>query len=399
MNTKTSALFRKFLFVFLCLNLSSISGFSQEEESKWQLGGYVKYLQIATFAGGDTTGTFPLTNSFFHNRLNLKYYANDSWTIAVEARNRLFWGEQVKLDPSFGDQIDPEIGLLDLSIRWADSKDLLLHTIFDRAYVNYAAEKWELRVGRQRINWGINTFWNPNDLFNALNFLDFDYEERPGSDAIRFQYYTGAVSSMELAWAPDDTLSNSTAAALYKFNIKGYDFQALAGYFRGDLALGGGWAGSIKNVGFKGEGTAFIPLSPSTDSISSLNFSLGADYSFDNGIYITGGILYNSNAKRANALGGQSNLFTALPSAKNLFPSTWTFAGQGSGQINPLMTFSMVTIYAPDNDLTILVPTLTYSIVENWDLDLIAQSVFASAPTLGYGHAASSGYIRLRWSF
>ncbi|MEM8888310.1 MAG: hypothetical protein AAGD28_10005, partial [Bacteroidota bacterium] len=95
MNGKTSDLIRKFLFVFLCLSLSSTSSFSQEEESKWQLGGYVKYLQLATFAEGPA---FPLTNSFFHNRLNLKYYANDSWTFAVEARNRLFWGEQVKFD-------------------------------------------------------------------------------------------------------------------------------------------------------------------------------------------------------------------------------------------------------------------------------------------------------------
>lgn len=396
MREKTKALFPKSLLLFSVFLFSFVSLFSQNEQSKWQVGGYVKYLQLATFAEGPQ---FPLTNSFFHNRMNLKYYANDKWTFSLEARNRLFWGEQVKLDSTFGDQIDPDIGLFDLSYRWADSKNLLLHSIIDRANVNYATEKWELRIGRQRINWGINTFWNPHDLFNALNFLDFDYEERPGSDAIRFQYYTGVTSSLEVAWAPDDTLSNSVAAALYKFNVKGYDIQTLAGYFKGDLALGAGWAGNLKNVGFKGEGTVFVPLSPSEDSISSVNFSLGADYSFESGLYITGGILYNSNAKRNSSLAGQSNVFSALPSAKNLFPSTWTFAANGSGQLSPLINVSFVTIYAPDNNLTILVPTLTYSIVENWDVDLIAQSVFLKVPTLKYGHAASSGYLRLRWSF
>lgn len=398
MKARTKLSYQIVLLIF-CLSFLPFSQlFSQEEESKWQVGGYVKYLHLSTFAAGDTTGTFPQTNNFFHNRLNIKYYASDKWTMAVEARNRLFWGEQVKFVPGFAEQIDPEIGLLDLSVRWADNKDLLLHSIVDRAYVNYATEKWELRLGRQRINWGINTFWNPHDLFNALNFLDFDYEERPGNDAIRFQYYTGALSSLELAWAPDDSLENSVAAALYKFNLKGYDFQALGGYFRGDLAIGAGWAGNIKNVGFKGEGTAFIPLSTSQDSISSINFSLGADYSFDNGTYLTAGILYNSNAKRNRGLGGQ-NVFTALPSAKNLFPSTWTFALQSSYQISPLISFALVGIYAPDNDLTIIVPTLTYSIVENWDLDLIDQTVFLNIPFLGYRHAASTGYIRLRWSF
>lgn len=396
MNGKTKGIAFRILLILSLAHLNIHSLFAQEKESKWLVTGYVKYLQLATFAQGPQ---FPLTNSFFHNRLNVKYYANDSWTFAVEARNRLFWGEQVKLDSTFGDQIDPSIGLFDLSHRWADNKDLLFHSIIDRAYANYSTEKWELRLGRQRINWGINTFWNPNDLFNALNFLDFDYEERPGSDAIRFQYYTGVTSSLEAAWAPDDTLSNSVAAALYKFNVNGYDIQTLAGYFKGDLALGGGWAGNLKNVGFKGEGTVFIPLSPSEDSISSVNLSLGADYSFESGLYITGGILYNSNAKRNSSLAGQSNVFSALPSAKNLFPSTWTFAVNASGQLSPLVNVSFVSIYAPDNNLTILVPTFTYSIVENWDVDLIAQSVFLKVPTLKYGHAASSGYLRLRWSF
>ena len=37
----------------------------------------------------------------------------------------------------------------------------------------------------------MNLVWNPNDLFNAFSFVDFDYEERPGSDALRIQKYTG----------------------------------------------------------------------------------------------------------------------------------------------------------------------------------------------------------------
>ena len=60
-------------------------------------------------------------------------------------------------------------------------------------------EKWELTLGRQRINWGVNLAFNPNDLFNAYSLIDFDYQERPGSDAIRFQYFTNELSSFETA--------------------------------------------------------------------------------------------------------------------------------------------------------------------------------------------------------
>jgi hypothetical protein len=63
------------------------------------------------------------------------------------------------------------------------------------AYLDYTAGKWQFRVGRQRINWGVNLVWNPNDVFNSFSYFDFDYEERPGSDAVRVQYYTGTTSS------------------------------------------------------------------------------------------------------------------------------------------------------------------------------------------------------------
>ena len=53
---------------------------------------------------------------------------------------------------------------------------------------DYRDNKINFRIGRQRINWGTTTIWNPNDIFNAYNFLDFDYEERPGMDGGKFQY-------------------------------------------------------------------------------------------------------------------------------------------------------------------------------------------------------------------
>ncbi|MEL6843300.1 MAG: hypothetical protein AAFP02_08800, partial [Bacteroidota bacterium] len=192
-----------------------------QEAKKLNVGGYVKFLQTQYFVQNpqlDTT--IGLTDNLFHNRLNLHYYPNEKWDIGIESRNRLFYGDQIKVNPAFSDQVDTYNGLVDLSVRWHDGNGFLLHSIIDRAYVNYSHDKWDITVGRQRINWGINTVWNPHDLFNAFNFLDFDYEERPGSDAIRVQYFPGVVSRAEIAIAPDDTIENSVAAALYIFNVK-----------------------------------------------------------------------------------------------------------------------------------------------------------------------------------
>ncbi|MCG8318265.1 MAG: hypothetical protein MI921_02070 [Cytophagales bacterium] len=50
-------------------------------------------------------------------------------------------------------------------------------------------------IGKHRINWGKSYVWNPNDVFNAYSFFDFDYEERRGTDALLIKYTTSPFSS------------------------------------------------------------------------------------------------------------------------------------------------------------------------------------------------------------
>jgi hypothetical protein len=290
---------------------------------------------------------------------------------------------------------------VDLSVRWAEGDAYLLHSVFDRLYGQYVNGKWEVRLGRQRVNWGLNTVWNPNDLFNAFNYLDFDYEERPGSDAIRVTFYPKILTSLDVAFAPSrDSIEASTGALKYKFNTKGYDIQLISGYYRGDLALGAGWAGSIGGMGFKGEGTYFVPLEPSPDSLNRLSASLSTEYMFGvgSGLFAIASVLYNGSASTQN-LDLQNPLFGGAPSPKNLFPSTWTFFLSGSGAVTPLLNVNGSIFYAPDNHLTGLVPTVTYSIAENWDMDLVGQIFFAQNTQGDFGHASSGIFFRLKQSF
>lgn len=377
---------------------------SDEEPKKVELHGYVKYLQTTTIT--DFPG-YPLTNNLIHNRLNFAWYPNSKWTVAVEARNRFFYGEQIKLDTTYGDQIDQYNGLVDLSVRWMDSKYGLAHSIIDRAYVNYATDKWDIRVGRQRINWGVNLVWNPNDLFNAFNFFDFDYEEFPGSDAIRVQYYPGLLSRVELAISPGQYDTTTVAAALYRFTAGTYDIQALGGYYLGQVAIGGGWEGNLWNAGFKGEGTYFHPLEgQTTDTTGAFGMAVTLDYLFANGIYASVASLYNSDGSSGPGLGGagiSTGLVGLQPSARNLFPSRWTYFLQASGSVTPLFNVSGAVMFAPESafgkNMTILIPTLTYSIKENWDIDLISQIFLTEIEPLPYQHFVSSAFIRLKWSY
>jgi len=146
--------------------------------------------------------------------------------------------------------VSKDHGLIDLNWAWLDEPGIVGVSQIDRAWVKYNRQGWDITLGRQRINWGVNTFWNSNDLLNTFNLVDFDYEERPGTDAVRVQRYFKNYSSIDIAIAPSKYDSTWVGAGMYKFNKWTYDFQVLGGWWNEDVALGVGWAGNLKTASF-----------------------------------------------------------------------------------------------------------------------------------------------------
>ncbi|NND05925.1 MAG: hypothetical protein HKN87_06055 [Saprospiraceae bacterium] len=377
-------------FCLCCLLLTAKA--QEEKPPNWTLNGYVKQLQTALkFDGLDAY----LLDNLFHNRLNFRWYPTDQLNVRVEMRNRLFYGDLVKANPAYATQVElANNDFFDLSFHTINKNGWLLNSTIDRAYVQYVKGSFEASLGRQRINWGINTVWNPNDVFNAFAFTDFDYEERPGSDALRVKYYTGVASSVELAVKASKTWSDRVVAALYKWNIARYDFQALLGVANQELVFGGGWAGHLKTAGFKGEWSYFIPFN--SDLSNSFALTLGIDYTFSNSLYLNLGYLFNDNGKTGGSL---AELFNFELSAKNLYPFRHaTFLSVGY-PITPLLNAAMTWIYSPVSSQPLFLnPTFTYSVGQNWDLDLVGQLAFSDVQGK-YKTAVIAGFLRLKLSF
>lgn len=381
------------LLIFFSLSASSQDS-TKNWKDKFSVNGYIKYMNSASFVDLDTV----YTNNLVHNRVNFKMFPSNKITVALEVRNRLFYGETVALNPFFGQQIGEDNGLVDMSFVLIDKSSMVLHSQIDRAYINYAAKKWDVRIGRQRINWGINMAWNPNDLFNAYNLIDFDYMERPGSDAVRVQYYPSALSSIEFAVKPNDSIDKSVIAGLYKFNKWKYDFQVIAGNYYTDLALGGGWAGNIKDLGFKGEGTYFHPKEQLSDTTGGFSMSSTIDYTFKKGIYLNVSYLINTlGTSNSNLLAVQQLSSTNL-SAKMLMPAKHTFFVQTSGSLNPATSLSLAVIYLQGINLTFLMPSVGYSIKDNWDLSLVGQVYFGEVHN-SFQNLGNSLFFRITNNF
>ena len=382
-----------FVFPFASKGQTDSVPVPEEKPARFHVRGYLKDLQTATFTP-DKGSLF--TGNFLHNRLNFKYDFSENLSARLELRTRLFWGEQVRWTPDFATQVDYENGWMDLSWVAVGEPALVLHTIADRLSLTWQKQHWDVTVGRQRVNWGITTAWNPNDLFNAYNFFDFDYEERPGSDAVRVRYFTSGMSGFDLAISQGKDSVSTIAALLYRFNRWGYDFQVLGSWYKDDVALGAGWAGSIGETGFKGEATWFQPRKSFGDTSGVLSLTLGSDYSFEGGWYVGGAFLYTSSGSDdAEAL---EQLAAQQLSAKMLMPFKYSVLGQVSKQITPLFTTNLSLIYCPGADAFIVFPVLAYSVSDNWDANLVAQSFFAPQNDK-FKNRSNALIFRLKWGF
>ncbi len=381
---------------------------SVAQENKFQVSGYAKFLGTFNFFNTDylppnIPPTLAIPKSYqdyqIHNRFDFRYYANEHWSFGAGMRNRLLWGYQVSNFPGYTQLLEFDPGLVDMSFFWWDQGDVLLHTIFDRAWGQWENDKWIVRMGRQRINWGVNTVWNPNDIFNQYNYLDFDYEERPGSDALRIQFFPNYSESFELGFSPSDTLANSVAALLYKFNRWNYDFQVLGGYYRSDAIIGGAWAGNIYGAGFKGELSYYKATKNSRQD--NLTFSTTLDYQFKSGLYLMLSYLYNGLGENRITLSGLVQTNSNLLDAKNLFFFRNTIFNSVQFNITPLFNANLALMYTPDLKNLIFFPTLSYSIMENLDALLAVQHFVSTNPYENNNVEWMSAliFVRLKYSF
>lgn len=353
--------------------------------------GYVKNLQ--TFFFTDRQNTL-LNSGFFHNRLALQWSPDSLLTLNVELRNRLFYGDLVRFSPDFAAELERDPGFFDLSFNSIERSALVMHSISDRMYLDYRPGRWRIRLGRQRINWGIATTWNPNDLFNAYNFLDFDYEERPGADALRVEYRIGGFSHLEAVYGPSRQRNNWVGGLRYTGHTGTYDWQLIGAWFKHQIAFGGGWAGDLGNTGFKGEWTLFQPLDTGKTALS---LTLGTDYLFGKNWLLSGGVLWNSRA--AGGVQNPEALANTTLSPDNLFPARLSLLASLNKQITPLLSGSLGVLYAPDAEILIALPSFGVSVADNWNADLTGQLFFGQSPAGHFGNRFNAVFVRWRWSF
>ncbi len=385
--------------------------------SKWEINGYLTNMQsvsisalpddfpeiIEDFSKGDHH--LYNTNINFQNRLNVFYYASDKLTFSAQMRNRLLVGDQVRLDftGALKDSYENSGNFVNTSLNVASGNSYIFNMAFDRLYAEYTSGQFDVTLGKQRINWGKTFAFNPNDMFNTYSYFDFDYEEKPGVDAARLMYYTGATTSIEMA-ASIDSASQLTAAAKWNANFKNYDFQFIGGVLKGnDLALGLGWSGYIKNASWRGELAWYQPFENFADTTGVVMLSTGMDFTLGSKWTLQGEMMlaHFPDSKSINYF----DAYAAPNSVKDLAISPFQFLASAMFQASPLSNISLATIFYPHPDIKgiFLGPSWDYCLSDNFNASVYWQVFHGRFPDSFSGDILQQtvhyGFLRLKYSF
>jgi hypothetical protein len=392
----------KIIFVFILLPFYALP-----QTDSYSIGGYAKYL-FSSVKYPQLSDRY--YDHLFHARLNTKWYPSQNITGTLELRFRALAGGSVQNYPNYSEATKTYQPLMDLDVFLWNNNSSIGYLEADRLYLDYYAGDLQATLGRQRIAWGTSWVWNPTDIFNPQSVLDFDHEELPGVDALRFQYYTGPVSKVELALAPARDKENSSYAFLLSQNAFNYDFNFMAGLRKKRWIVGTAWSGDILEAGFRGEITysqnpkrltqydsIYVPFGANAISANKnnvLSFVLSGDYTFPNSFYIHTELLYNSNYNTKNiGLFNQEAVELGMLSA-----SKWSIYQEFSYDITPLMRGSNFAIINPIDKSFVFVPSISYSIITNLDLYLIGL-FFNGNDLTEFGDYGNYFYTRLKWSF
>lgn len=355
------------------------------------MDGYFSGLNSALF---ESLSSPFIMEQLLHNRLNLDLPFSDQVRLTAGIRNRLFTGDMVRAEHDYAVLTARDPGWMDLSWNLLEEHSFFLNTAFDRLSLDITAGKTEIRIGRQRINWGQTLVWNPNDIFNAYSFFDVDYPEKPGSDAVRVQYYPSFSSVMELAVSLNRA-GEVTAAGLWRFNRKGYDVQLLGGYAGSrDVVAGTGWSGNIGTISFRGEATLFAPVKKGVPEKTMLLATTGFEKTMKGNSLAIVQLMYCTNPPDLEEF---ASLYTTTLSARNLAFSEFTAFGQYTWAATPLLNMTLAAMWFPDLKGIFTGPSLDFSMAENVDLSLLWQH-FSGDFGSGATHI-NLAFLRFSYSF
>lgn len=244
----------------------------------------------------------------------------------------------------------------------------------ERLYLDAYLPWFDLRVGRQALNWGSAFVVNPTDPFPEVLLVE-PWKLRSGVNAVRATVPIGDLHLAQLVVAGDDTLTHPRIAGRATFNWLETDFS-IVGAWREDAS--DGIAGldirGTLEVGFWIEAAVHLREEPYEE------VAVGVDYSFPvmDALVVTAQY-YRNGSGSARQSGPSATVVSGLSGDLGDDPFGPFFRGKNYGMgavalvMAPEVSTSTLWVQNLDDGSALAVQSLTFTPPSAWEFSLAAQ--------------------------
>lgn len=287
--------------------------------------------------------------------------------------NELIFGNYIDSEAFQARQSSRDVPYGDLEYELSQGHNVFYGQNFYRAYGELNLDILNIRVGRQKIEWGIMRLFSPGDLFHPLPIFDVEKMERVGSTAANVLFTPWEGTKINAVYAFDQSQDRSRIAGRVTKTLGHFDVSAFGGKFLRDHIAGFDFTGDLLKAGVRGE----FYFNDADLGNNFIQASTGIDYGFTNTLYVAVEYFYNGQ--------GTNNALTApllLTSAAQIRSIHKNFSGvQLKYDLTPLWTASFMTIADLNGGSFFINPETKYSFKE-W-LDVTAGAHFPIGQSSG----------------
>lgn len=340
----------------------------------YSIDGYLKYTSAyTTYDNKDSNVDHLLTL-----RLNAEYQLNDHWLFNSSIRNQLKYINS-ESNNQYSTSLNESNDYFDLSHNWIEKNNRIGSSDFDRFYLDWSDQDYLVRIGRFRVNWGMTTIWNPNDIFNAYSLYETDYPERPGTDALYITKTLNYASELNWVYSPNKNRKLDGYSIRYLFNTFNWDGQTIFSYTQLNTVVGLGFSGDVKGAAIRGESSWFEPNQSSwTNDDGQTEYleratvsSVEASYSFSGqgNWTTTGAVLHMSNPYSTTEM---MNSIGTATSVRSLSFTEFTVYFDIGFDWTPLHRMTFMSSYYQDDSFFYGFSS-NYSVSNNASLTIVLQ--------------------------
>lgn len=247
-----------------------------------------------------------------------------------------------------------------------DEPTFALSGRIDRLLVAFHAEHFDLALGRQPISFGTGLVFAPMDIATVFAPDAVDREYRPGTDALRLDFWIGQTGHVEVVAAVTGglDLDGLLAAGHGGFTVGVFDIGFLAAKVHGDAVFGFDTAGSLGPIAVHSDLTVTVP----SGEAPFVRAVVGAGAFFPFGLSLAGEVYVQS-------LGASypSQYMQVARTERFRVGELWTMghlygALSADVEVTPLLHLNLAAIANLLDPSLLLGPGLAWSVAENADL-------------------------------